>query len=138
MSKMIRTYSELIRIKTFEERFEYLKLSGEVGVETFGIDRYLNQIFYRSKEWKKIRRDIIIRDDGCDLGMEGYDIFGKIYIHHMNPISAEDVINRRPDIFDPEFLICVSLNTHNAIHYSDESILPKLPVERKPGDTKLW
>ncbi len=138
MLKMIRTYSELIRFSTFEERFEYLKLSGEVGVETFGVDRYLNQIFYRSKEWKKIRRDIIIRDDGCDLGMEGHDIFGKIYIHHMNPISVEDVINRSPDIFDPEFLICVSLNTHNAIHYSDESILPKLPVERKPGDTKLW
>lgn len=138
MSKMIRTYSELIKISTFEERFEYLKLSGEVGVETFGVDRYLNQIFYRSKEWRKVRRDIIIRDDGCDLGMEGYDIFGKIYIHHMNPIKAEDVIERKPYIFDPEYLICVSSNTHNAIHYSDESILPRLPVERKPGDTKLW
>lgn len=138
MSTKVRTYSQLIKLPTFEERFEYLKLSGEVGIETFGFDRYLNQIFYRSKEWRKVRRDVIIRDNGCDLGMEGYDIFGKIHIHHMNPIDADDVLTRKPHIFDPEYLICVSFNTHNAIHYSDESILPKLPVERKPGDTKLW
>lgn len=138
MSKKIRKYSELIKLKTFEERFEYLKLSGEVGVATFGFDRYLNQALYRSPEWRRVRREIIVRDNGCDLGVEGYNIFGKIVIHHMNPINVEDILNRKSYIMDPEYLICVSLNTHNAIHYSDDSILPSLPVERKPGDTILW
>ncbi len=138
MTKKIRTYSELIKLETFEERFDYLKLSGEVGTETFGFNRYLNQIFYRSPEWRKLRRHIIIRDNGCDLGVEGYDIFGKIIIHHMNPVCYDDVLNRNPQIMDPEYLISASNLTHQAIHYSDEDILPKLPVERKPGDTKLW
>lgn len=134
----IRTYSELIKFETFEERFEYLKLSGEVGLATFGHDRYLNQTFYRSPEWRSFRREIIIRDNGCDLGLEGYDIFGKIYIHHMNPISVEDILDRKSNLMDPNQVICVSGLTHNAIHYSDESILPIRPVERRPGDTKLW
>lgn len=138
MSKKIRTYSELIRLKTFEERFKYLKLSGEVGSTTFGFDRYLNQALYRSPEWRKVRREIIVRDNGCDLGVEGYDIFGKIIIHHMNPIEVDDILNRKHYIMDPEYLICVTSNTHNAIHYSDESILPIIPIERKPGDTTLW
>lgn len=138
MTNKIRTYSELIRLKSFEERFEYLKLSGEIGIQTFGFDRYLNQSLYRSPEWKKVRREIIIRDNGCDLGIDGYDIIGKIIIHHMNPLSIEAIRDRKPYIMDPEYLISVSLNTHNAIHYSDDSILPKLPKERRPGDTKLW
>lgn len=138
MTNKIRTYSELIRLNSFEERFEYLKLSGEIGIQTFGFDRYLNQSLYRSPEWKKVRREIIIRDNGCDLGIDGYDIIGKIIIHHMNPLSVEAIRDRKPYIMDPEYLISVSLNTHNAIHYSDDSILPKLPKERRPGDTKLW
>lgn len=138
MSKKIRTYSELVKLKTFEERFEYLKLSGEVGDPTFGFDRYLNQALYRSQEWRRFRRDIIVRDNGCDLGIDGYDIFGKVIIHHMNPITKQDILDRKKEIMDPDQVICVSSLTHNAIHYSDESILPKLPVERKPGDTKLW
>lgn len=138
MSKKIRTYSELVKLKTFEERFEYLKLSGEVGDPTFGFDRYLNQALYRSQEWRRFRRDIIVRDNGCDLGIDGYDIFGKVIIHHMNPITKQDILDRKKEIMDPDQVICVSSLTHNAIHYSDESILPKLPAERKPGDTKLW
>lgn len=126
------------RLKTFRDRYDYLKLSGGVGIETFGADRYLNQDFYRSKEWRRVRDEVIIRDNGCDLGMPGYEIYDRIYIHHMNPITAEDILDRNEDILNPEFLICVSFDTHNAIHFSDESLLPKLPVERRPGDTKLW
>lgn len=139
----IRTYSELIKLETFEERFDYLKLNGEVGMATFGSDRYLNQMFYRSPEWRRkggIRDQVILRDNGCDLGVEGYDIFNKrnLFIHHMNPITVEDIMERREWILDPEYLICCSYNTHNAIHYGDKDLLPKLPVERKPRDTIFW
>lgn len=135
---IMRTYSELIRIPSFEERFRYLKLEGAVGDSTFGSSRYLNQAFYKSEEWKKIRRDIILRDNGCDLAMEGYYIFDKIIIHHMNPISKDSIIHKDESIIDPEFLICVSPRTHNAIHYGDESLLPKGLVIRTPGDTTPW
>lgn len=134
----IRTFSELKRLKTFKDRFYYLQLKGAVGQSTFGADRYLNQALYRSKEWKKVRDEVIIRDNGCDLGIEGYEIFDRIYIHHMNPITLEQIEDRDMSILDPEFLICVSFDTHNAIHFGDESLLPKLPIERKPGDTTLW
>lgn len=135
---MIRTYSELKRLKTFEERFEYLKLFGSVGESTFGFDRYLNQALYRSKEWKDLRNEIIIRDNGCDLGVEGRDINDRIIIHHMNPLTEDDILERSDFVYNPEYLICVSLLTHDAIHYGDFSLLPKLPIERKPGDTTLW
>lgn len=136
---MIRSYSELITLPTFVERFRYLKLGGQVGVETFGYDRYLNQILYRTAEWKRFRNEIIVRDNGCDLGCEGYEIVGqKILVHHINPISIEDVLRRDPKVFDPENVICTILNTHNAIHYGDESLLVTEPIERKPNDTCLW
>ena len=136
---MNRTYSELIKLKTFEERFDYLKLNGTVGKDTFGFDRYMNQLLYHnSKEWKAVRRKVIVRDNGCDLGMEGYDILGKILVHHLNPITIDDIKNRSPTIFDLNNLICVSHNTHNAIHYGDESLLVKAPIERKLNDTCPW
>lgn len=134
---MIRRYSELCRLQTFEERFDYLKLKGVVGESTFGFDRYLNQLLYRSSEWKKVRNAVIVRDDGCDMGLADYPA-NRIIVHHMNPLSVEDLENRSDLIFDPEFLICVSFNMHNAIHFGDETLLPKLPVERKPGDTCPW
>jgi hypothetical protein len=134
----IRSYSELIKIKKFIDRFEYLKIGGKVGIETFGYDRYLNQLFYTSREWRRLRDDIILRDNGCDMSTEGYEIFGRIYIHHLNPISKEDILNRTPRLIDPEFLVCTSYNTHNAIHYSDKSLLPETPIERKPYDTCPW
>lgn len=134
----MRSYSELKKLKTFKERFEYLKLDGSVGFETFGYDRYLNQVFYRSDPWKKVRDIVIIRDNGCDLGIEGYDIFDKAIVHHMNPITTEDIENRNPDLLNPEFLITVSFNTHNAITYGSEDLLVMEPTERFPGDTKLW
>lgn len=134
----IRRFSELKKLKTFEERYDYLKLNGSVGIETFGFDRYLNQKLYSLDEWKKARRIVILRDGGCDLGIPGYDILDKIIIHHMNPITRDNIIHHDPDIFNPDFLICTTLNTHNAIHYGDETLLPKLPIERMPGDTKLW
>lgn len=133
-----RRYSELKKLQTFEERFEYLKLGGEVGKDTFGVDRYLNQNFYRSREWKRARRDVIARDYGRDLGIEGRDIYDHIIIHHMNPITIEDVENRDPKIFDPEYLICVSHDTHNAIHYGDGSKLAKDYHPRTPNDTCPW
>lgn len=136
--KIIRTYSELIQLKTFEERFEYLKLDGIVGRETFGFDRYLNQMFYTSIEWKKFRRDIILRDNGCDLAIPGLDIVGKIFIHHLNPITKEDILNRTEYLMNPEFVICSSKLTHDAIHYGDSDLLPKGPVERKRNDTCPW
>jgi hypothetical protein len=135
---MIRTYSELSTFKTFKERYEYLRLDGEIGVETFGFDRYLNQIFYCSYEWKHIRNQVIIRDNGCDLGLNGYEIHGKILIHHMNPISVEDIIKRSDILLDPEYLISTVLNTHNAIHYGDDSLLMDMPVERSKNDTCPW
>lgn len=135
---MNRTYSELSKLKTFQERFEYLRLDGSVGKDTFGWDRYLNQVFYKSPEWKSVRNRVIVRDCGRDLGIEGHDIFGKIIIHHMNPMSLNDVANRNPDIFNPEYLICVSHSTHNAIHYGDESQLITGPIERTANDTCPW
>lgn len=135
---MIRTYSELKRIETFEGRYEYLKLFGKVGVETFGTDRYLNQILYHSQRWKRVRQKVIIRDNGCDLGVDGRDITYQIIIHHMNPITVDDILEERDWIFDPEFLISTSVYTHKAIHFGDESLLPKLPIERRPFDTCPW
>ena len=133
-----RSYSELIAIPTFEERYRYLRLRGQVGRETFGHDRYLNQVLYTSKEWRLFRNEIIVRDDGLDLGCDGFDIFGRIIIHHINPITVEDVLNRDPKVFDPNNVISCSNNTHQAIHYGDESLLPLLPVERRPNDTCPW
>lgn len=138
MKMKIRTYSELSRLETFEERFDYLKLNGRVGAETFGFDRYLNQIFYQSPKWRRARDKVIIRDNGCDLGIEGHEIYDSIIVHHMNPITLEDIEMEREEIFNPEYLICTTKLTHNAIHYGDKNLLPKLPIERKPGDTKLW
>ena len=135
---MIRTYSDLRRLASFEDRFEYLKLNGRVGADTFGFYRYLNQRLYASEEWKAVRRAVIIRDNGCDLGVEGYEIADKVIIHHMNPLTIEDITELRDSIFDPEFLICVSHRTHEAIHYGDARLLPKMPVDRRPGDTKFW
>lgn len=135
---MVRTYSELSELKTFQERFRYLQLGGLVGEETFGFDRYINQKFYMSKEWKSIRDSIIIRDCGCDLGVEGYEIHGRLYIHHMNPIAVNDIVDQTEFLLNPEYLICTSFNTHNAIHYGDESLLITEPVERTPNDTCPW
>lgn len=137
MSK-IRTYSELITLSTFEERYRYLKLGGRVGAETFGHDRFLNQMLYQNPKWKAARDTVIIRDNGCDLGIDDRDIGGKIYVHHMNPITIEDIENESEFLFDPEYLICVSHNTHNAIHYGDESLLILDPVERTENDTCPW
>ena len=134
----MKSYRELRRLNTFEERFEYLRLKGIVGKDTFGWDRYYNQRFYQSSEWKRIRDEIIIRDNGCDLGVEGYEIHGKILIHHMNPISVEDIADVSDFLMNPDYLICVSHQTHNAIHYGDISLLPRGPVERRAGDTCPW
>lgn len=135
----IRTYSELITIPTFEERFEYLRLGGKVGEETFGYERYLNQIFYNSGEWKRFRRDIIVRDMGCDLGIEDREIQGIITVHHINPVSIDDILLKRLDILlNPENAICTSSITHKAIHYGDESLLIIAPVERQLYDTCPW
>lgn len=139
MTTIIRTYSELILLPTFEERFKYLQLNGVVGEETFGFDRYLNQIFYRSQKWKSIRDYVIIRDNGCDLGVEGYEIHGNILIHHMNPVSLNDIRYETDYLTDPEFLISTVLSTHNAIHYGDDRILQsKTPIERTKNDTCPW
>lgn len=135
---IIRTYNELMLLPTFEERFEYLKLSGRVGEETFGFDRWLNQKFYRSAEWKHLRDQVIIRDNGCDLGVEGRDIYGKILIHHMNPISKKDILERTDLLLNPMYLISVTKQTHDAIHYSDDSILMKDPIVRSRNDTCPW
>lgn len=136
----IKTYSELITIPTFLERYEYLKIGGEVGKETFGHERYLNQILYNSHEWRMFRKDIVVRDCGTDLAMlsEDYEIFGKIIVHHIDPITVEDVLRRHPKIFDPENVVCVSHDTHNAIHYGDISMLRIEVVERSPYDTCPW
>lgn len=134
----IKTYSELITIPTFEERFEYLQLKGSVGKDTFGYDRYLNQVLYRSPEWKRLRNQIIIRDSGCDLACDGYDIYDKVLIHHLNPITVEDVLTRSRKVFDPDNLVCVSHNTHNAIHYGDVDLLVTGPIIRTKNDTCPW
>lgn len=135
----IRSYTELSRLSTFEERYQYLRLNGSVGKETFGFDRYLNQVFYqRSQKWKSIRDRVILRDLGCDLGVEGFEIYGKVLVHHMNPITLYDLEHETEFLLDPEFLICTTHNTHNAIHYGDESLLITTPVERRPYDTCPW
>lgn len=133
-----RTYSELRQIDTFEERFRYLRLRGGVGESTFGFDRYVNQQFYRSSQWKQLRHDVIARDLGLDLGCEGYEVFSNIVIHHMNPMTMADIEEGNPDILDPEYLITTTHRTHNAIHYGDESLLVQPLVQRAPGDTRLW
>ena len=134
----IRTYSELIKLETFEERYQYLRIGGRVGEDTFGFDRYLNQEFYNSDEWKSVRNHCIRRDHGCDLGMSDREINGRIIVHHMNPLTIEDIVNRSEFLLDPEYLICTVKNTHDAIHYGDESLLEKDPVERRKNDTCPW
>ena len=138
MKTMIRTFKELSRLPTFEERYAYLRMNGAVGKETFGFDRILNQKFYTSAEWKRIRDFVIVRDNGCDLGAEGHEIYGKILIHHMNPISLDDLAAHSDILLDPENLICTTHETHNAIHYGDDSLLPKPPIERRRFDTCPW
>lgn len=135
---MPKSYTELIAFSTFEERFEYLKLRGAVGQSTFGFDRYLNQLLYTSKEWRRVRQGIIIRDDCCDLGIGDRGIYSKLIIHHINPITVEDIERFHSRIFDPDNLVCTTHDTHNAIHYGDASLLLQLPKERKKGDTLLW
>lgn len=135
---MLRSYSELSRLRTFDERFRYLLLAGSVGVETFGFDRYINQRFYRSEEWKHVRNVVIARDNGCDLGIEGRDINGRVYVHHMNPMNLEQINDHMDLILDPEYLVCVTFATHNAIHYGDESYITLAPVERQPNDMCPW
>ena len=137
--KIIKTYSELISLPTFEERLEYLRLYGQVGEDTFGFDRYLNQLFYSSPEWKKIRQQVIIRDFGCDLGIRDHEISEKIYIHHMNPLTKEDIINKTEFLLNPEYLICVSYNTHQIIHYGNREFIYKQdPIIRSKNDTCPW
>ena len=135
---MIRTYSELRRLTDFEDRYKYLALRGSVGRSTFGFDRYINQQFYTSTQWRQIRHHVIARDLGCDLGVEGYEIHDRIYIHHMNPMTVDDIAHGEDSILDPEFLISTTHRTHNAIHYGDERLLPRPLTERRSGDTKLW
>ena len=138
MRTTIKTYSELSKLKTFDERFEYLKLKGIVGRDTFGFDRYINQQFYKSYEWKRARDKVIIRDNGCDLGIPGREIPDRILIHHINPIDLEDFDVNTDFLLNPEYLICVSHQTHNAIHYGDIDLLPRDPIVRKPNDTSPW
>ena len=136
---IIKTYRELSRLKTFEERYKYLQLKGVVGESTFGFDRIFNQLFYTSGEWRAVRKEIIIRDNGCDLGIEGYDLLeGQVIIHHMNPISIEDIENRSAILLDPNYLITTTLSTHNAIHYGDVTLLSKAPIERTRNDMCPW
>lgn len=135
---LIRTYSEMKRRESLVDRFHYLALKGRVGETTFGFDRYMNQMFYTSREWRRVRHAVILRDNGCDLGIEGYEIHKGLYIHHLNPMTVDQIRNGDPGILDPEFLITTTLPTHNAIHYGDEKLLPRTLIERVPGDTKLW
>lgn len=138
MNQRLRSYTELARIDDFKERYRYLRLRSSVGVSNFGWDRYLNQQFYTSREWRRVRDEVIARDYGCDLGVEGYEIHDRIAIHHMNPMTVEDIVHGNEVILDPEFLITVSHRTHNAIHFGDEKLLRAPLVVRRPGDTKLW
>lgn len=135
---IIRTYSELITLPTFIDRYQYLRCGGTVGEDTFGFQRYLNQIFYKTREWRDTRRQVILRDLGCDLGVEGYEIYGRIIVHHMNPLTPEDILKRSEFLLDPEFLICTSHNTHQAITYGDESLLIQEPIVRTQFDTCPW
>lgn len=134
----IKSYFAVAMLHTFEERFDYLKLGGQVGVKTFGFDRWVNQRFYQSREWRMVRDEVIVRDNGCDLGVPGYEIEAKLLVHHMNPITPEDLDAGEEWVLDPEFLITTSKRTHNAIHYGDKSLLPQPHVDRRPGDTRLW
>ena len=134
----IRTYYELSQLATFEERYRYLRLGGHVGKETFGFDRWINQMFYKDPEWLKVRDIVIMRDNGCDLGIEGREIYSRIIVHHMNPITKADILDRSKFLLDPEYLICTVKNTHDAIHYGDESLLITLPIERSKNDTCPW
>lgn len=136
--KNLRTYSELKKLSTFKERYEYLKIGGRVGESTFGFDRYINQMLYKTPEWKSVRNSVIIRDGGYDLGIDDYEIVGGIYVHHMNPITADDIVNRLDYVLNPEYLISTSFNTHQAIHYGDEDLLPQEPIERFENDTCPW
>ena len=138
MPMIIKSYSELRTLSTFEERYNYLRLRGRVGQDTFGFDRIFNQMFYRSKEWKSIRDHVIVRDNGCDLGIDGYEIHGRILVHHMNPISLDDIETNSDFLMNPEYLITTTHITHNAIHYGDESLLIKAPIERTRNDTCPW
>ena len=135
---LIRTYSELKRFDSLVDRFNYLALNGRVGETTFGFDRYMNQMFYTSREWRSMRHKIILRDNGCDLGIEGYEIHKGLYIHHLNPMTVDQIRNGDPGILDPEFLITASFSSHQAIHYGDARLLPRVLIERLPGDTRLW
>lgn len=135
---IIKSYSELTQLPTFEERYRYLRLSGRVGEETFGFDRWLNQMFYKDREWLSIRDYVIVRDNGCDLAMPDREIGGRIFVHHMNPIAKEDILNRSDILLNPEYLICTTKNTHDAIHYGDESILFANPIVRSMNDTCPW
>lgn len=135
---MIKTYSELRQIQSFEERFEYLKLNGSVGQPTFAHERWMNQQFYTSRQWKEVRQLVIARDEACDMGFPGYEIYDRVIVHHMNPMVPDDIQHSDGDILNPEYLICVTHDTHNAIHYGDKSLLTKTFVERRPGDTRLW
>ena len=134
----IRSYSELRRIETFEERFDYLALRASIGIATFGFDRWINQAFYKSAEWRSIRARVIDRDSGCDLGVPGHEIFDRVYIHHMNPLVVDDLMHGDESIIDPEYLITTTQRTHNAIHYGDKNLLPRQYSPRRPNDTKLW
>ena len=138
MMDLIRNYTELSKLSTFKKRFDYLKLNGSVGKETFGFDRLFNQRFYSSREWKQVRDQVIVRDNGCDLGFPDFSIMGRIYIHHMNPFTMEDLERNAVVLLNPEYLICVSFDTHNAIHYGSESLLPREPVQRRKNDTCPW
>lgn len=135
---MIRSYSELMRLQTFEDRYRYLVLRGKVGDTTFGFDRYINQMFYRSQQWRTLRNHVIVRDKGSDLGIDGFEIYDRLYIHHLNPMKVADIRNGDTSILDPEFLITTTHTTHNAIHYGDQGHVPRQLVERTPGDTRLW
>lgn len=137
-TSLFRKYSELRRLFTFEERYDYLRLGGIVGTATFGFDRYINQDFYRSREWRSVRDQVILRDNGCDLGVEGYEIYGNLLVHHMNPMTADDVVHGEEWILNPDFLITTTQDTHNAIHYGDKSLLKTPYVPRQPNDTRLW
>lgn len=138
MMMNIRSYSEMSSLQTFDERFDYLKLGGGVGKSTFGFDRYINQQFYTSREWQDVRRYVILRDEGCDLGVVGYEIHTQLLIHHINPMLVDDIIHHAEWIIDPEFLITTTHNTHNAIHYGTDKPYPKVVIHRSPQDTKLW
>lgn len=135
---MIKTYSELIRFNTLEERYRYLRIGGRVGEETFGFDRWMNQVFYKDPRWRDIRDEVITRDNGCDMGLEGYDIHGKIFVHHMNPVTKDDILYNFDSLLNPEFLISTSKRTHDAIHYGNEDLLPQSPIVRTRNDTCPW